>query len=75
MIKKVPIHQTYKYRLYRCDKRDKHLHQMIDIAGIIWNHCLALQKRYYRRFEETFVGTVKTFNHILYCLRTDFLPV
>ncbi|MEO0598524.1 MAG: helix-turn-helix domain-containing protein, partial [Chloroflexota bacterium] len=41
MIKKVPIHQTYKYRLYRCDKRDKHLHQMIDIAGIIWNHCLA----------------------------------
>ncbi|MEL6310029.1 MAG: helix-turn-helix domain-containing protein, partial [Chloroflexota bacterium] len=48
MTEKVPIRQTYKYRLYRCDKRDKYLHQMIDIAGIIWNRCLALQKRYYR---------------------------
>jgi putative transposase len=23
---------------------------MIDIAGLIWNHLTALQKRYYRRF-------------------------
>lgn len=40
--------KTYKYRLYRCDKRDKYLHQQIDIAGQIWNHAVALQRRYYR---------------------------
>ena len=42
------IRKTYKYRLYRCDKRDKYLHQKIDIAGLIWNHGLALQKRYFK---------------------------
>jgi putative transposase len=38
----------YQYRLYRCDKRDKHLHHQINVAGAIWNHALGLQKRYYR---------------------------
>jgi putative transposase len=42
------IRKTYKYRLYHCDKRDKHLHRQINIAGTVWNHALALQKRYYR---------------------------
>ena len=37
---------TYKFRMYET-KRNRHLHQRIDIAGLIWNHCLALQKRYY----------------------------
>lgn len=44
----IEVRRTYKYRLYRCDKRDKHLHQQINIAGTVWNHALALQKRYYR---------------------------
>ena len=35
------IRRTYKYRLYT-SKRDKHLHQQIDVAGIIWNHALAV---------------------------------
>ena len=42
------VRRTYKYRLYRNDKRDKHLHAQITIAGTVWNHALALQKRYYR---------------------------
>jgi putative transposase len=41
------IRRTYKYRLYR-SKRDKHLYDQINIAGIIWNHGVALQRRYYR---------------------------
>ena len=41
------IRRTYKYRLYT-SKRNRHLHQQIDVAGIIWNHALALQRRYYR---------------------------
>ncbi|MGB1287306.1 MAG: helix-turn-helix domain-containing protein [Aggregatilineales bacterium] len=46
MIKQV--RRIYKYRMYDNDKRNQHLFNQIDIAGIIWNHCLALQKRYYR---------------------------
>jgi putative transposase len=42
------IRKTYKYRLYTHHKSDKHLHQIINTAGMIWNHALALQKRYYR---------------------------
>jgi len=44
----IEVRKTYKYRLYRCDKRDDDLHQQINVAGCIWNHALALQKRYYR---------------------------
>jgi putative transposase len=44
------IRRTFKYRLYRCDKLDKALHQQINVAAKIWNHSLALQRRYYRLF-------------------------
>ena len=48
MSNSIEVRNTYKYRLYRCDKRDKYLHRQINIAGTVWNHALALQKRYYR---------------------------
>lgn len=41
--------KTYKFKLYRA-KQNKHLHQQIDIAGLIYNHCIALHRRYYRLF-------------------------
>jgi putative transposase len=41
--------KTFAFQLYRT-KREKHLHQRIDIAGGIYNHCVLLQRRYYRRF-------------------------
>ncbi|MEA3373158.1 MAG: transposase [Campylobacterota bacterium] len=41
--------RTYKYKLYKT-KRTKHLHQLIDITGIIYNHCIALHKRYYKLY-------------------------
>lgn len=44
----IAVRKTYQYRLYRCDKRDQHLHQQINIAGTVWHHALALQKRHYR---------------------------
>lgn len=46
------VRRTFKYRLYR-SKHDKHLVQAIDIAGLIWNHSLALNKRYYRRYSKS----------------------
>ena len=41
--------KTYKFKLYQ-HKRNKHLHQSINAAGNIYNHCIALHKRYYRIF-------------------------
>lgn len=37
---------TYKYKLYQT-KRTKHLDAMLREASFVWNHALALQKRYY----------------------------
>ncbi|MCX6044553.1 MAG: RNA-guided endonuclease TnpB family protein [Chloroflexi bacterium] len=39
--------RTYKFKLYQ-SKKNKHLHQQIDISGIIWNHSIALHRRYYK---------------------------
>lgn len=43
----IEVRRTYKYRIYT-SKKTRHLHHAINIGGMIWNHCLALQKRYYR---------------------------
>ena len=40
---------SYKYKLYRTD-RTKHLDGMLREACFVWNHALALQKRYYRLY-------------------------
>lgn len=40
---------SYKYKLYRTDKT-KHMDKMLREAAFVWNHALALQKRYYRLF-------------------------
>ncbi len=41
--------KTYKFKLYR-SKKNRHLHQQINVSGLIWNHCIALHRRYYRLF-------------------------
>ena len=41
--------RTYKYKLYKT-KRLKHLHDIVNISGIIYNHCIALHKRYYKLY-------------------------
>jgi putative transposase len=63
------IRRTYKYRLYT-SKRDKHLQQQIDVAGIIWNHSLAVQKRYYR-LTGKYVGKIRLITHIGKMRRTE----
>ena len=40
---------TYKYKLYTT-KQTRHLDAMLREASWVWNHALALQKRYYRMF-------------------------
>ena len=46
------MYVTYKYKLYsRCD-RNKYLHREIDAFVGVYNHFIALHKRYYRRFKK-----------------------
>ncbi|HEY9298868.1 MAG TPA: RNA-guided endonuclease TnpB family protein [Phormidium sp.] len=39
--------KTLKLKLYQ-SKRNRHLKRSINAAGVIYNHCIALHKRYYR---------------------------
>ena len=43
----VTMRRTYSYKLYATD-RTKYLDGLVDISCQIWNHCLALQRRYYK---------------------------
>jgi len=41
--------RTFVFQLYQ-SKRLRHLHSKIDLAAQMYNHVIAVQKRYYRRF-------------------------
>ena len=41
--------KTYKFKLYQ-HKRNKYLHRSINASASIYNHCIALHKRYYKMF-------------------------
>ena len=41
--------KTYCFKLYD-SKRNRKLHSQINAAGLVYNHCIALHKRYYRLF-------------------------
>lgn len=43
--------KTYTFKLYRSD-RNKHIYSQIELASSIYNHCIALGKRYYRLYDE-----------------------
>ena len=53
---------TYKYKLYR-SKKNKNLYQQINIAGLIYNHCIALHRRYYRLYDKH-LNQYKLMKHI-----------
>ena len=46
---------TYKYKLYK-SKRNRELDALLREACFVWNHCLALQKRYYSLFHKYVSG-------------------
>lgn len=41
--------KTLKFKLY-AHKRNRYLKRTINASGVIYNHCIALHKRYYRMF-------------------------
>jgi putative transposase len=46
------LRQSFQFKLFAC-KRLKHLHGTIDVSAQIWNHAVALHRRYYRLFKKT----------------------
>lgn len=45
------MRKTYCFKLYR-SKRNQKLHRQIDTAAAVYNHCIALHKRYYRLYKK-----------------------
>lgn len=43
------MRQAFRFKLM-ASPRLKYLHRTVGMAGVIWNHAIALHKRYYRRF-------------------------
>jgi putative transposase len=54
--------RTYVFKLYH-SKKNKRLNGKINIAGSIYNHLIALHRRYYRRFNKS-IGVAKIQKHI-----------
>src|SRR4029077_10660481 len=46
------VRQSFQFKFFG-GKRLRHLHRTIDVAAEIWNHAVALHRRYYRLFEKT----------------------
>ena len=43
--------KTLSFKLYK-SRKNKFLHQKIDVSGIMYNHIIALNKRYYKLFRK-----------------------
>ena len=53
-----------RYNLKLCkSNHDNHLHDVCNVSGIIWNHCIALQRRYYKLTGKT-IGKNALTKHI-----------
>jgi len=52
---------AYKYKLYN-NKHNKKLHDICKSSAFVWNHCLALQKRYYRLYGK-YISSAKMQSH------------
>ena len=46
------MRQSFQFKLFEC-KRLKHLHRTIDVSAEIWNHAIALHRRYYKLFKKS----------------------
>lgn len=66
----VEVYKQYKYRMYRCDKKDRALRHKIFVASTIWNHFIALQRRYYT-LSGKYISLNRMRKHVLKLRRTE----
>lgn len=43
--------KAFKFKVYQ-SKKNRRLHRRISLAGMVYNHCIALHKRYYRIYKK-----------------------
>lgn len=53
--------KAYSYKLYN-DKHNVLLHDMCKASAFVWNHCLSLQKRYYKLYGK-YISSAKIQSH------------
>ena len=61
--------KTYCFKLYE-SKRNKHLHRLINLSAEIYNHCIALHKRYYKLYK-TYLNKSRLQAHITKLKKLD----
>ena len=54
--------KTYKFKLYS-NHGNRELHKTIDGHADVWNHCVALQRRYYAIYSK-YISKFRLINHI-----------
>ena len=54
--------KTYKFKLYS-NHGNRELHKTIEGHGSVWNHCVALQRRYYSIYGK-YISKFRLINHI-----------
>jgi putative transposase len=64
------IYKLYKYRLYRADKKDRKLRHKLFVAATVWNHFIALQRRYYR-LTGKYISLHQMHRHVLKLRKTQ----
>ena len=60
--RKLTIMKTYKFKLYS-NHGNRELHKTIDGHAHVWNHCIALQRRYYAIYGK-YISKFRLINHI-----------
>ena len=61
--------KTYKFKLYS-NHGNRELHKTIDGHASVWNHCVALQRRYYAIYGK-YISKFRLINHISKLKRTE----
>ena len=61
--------KTYKFKLYS-NHGNRELHKTIDGHAHVWNHCIALQRRYYAIYGK-YLSKFRLINHISKLKRTN----
>ena len=54
--------KTYKFKLYS-NHGNRELHKTIDGHAFVWNHCVALQRRYYAIYGK-YISKFRLINHL-----------
>src|SRR5262249_46212717 len=70
MSQTITLRKSYQYRLYRCDKKDRKLRHKIFVASTVWNHFIALQRRYYQ-LTGRYISLHRMNNHVLKLRKTQ----